>query len=212
MRVFATILLIVSVSVGVAVAQPRSAAPGEAGIGNPAGAPPDMMQITPGGPVPHRPNLADRGFAHMAAMGGQAEVALGRLAEQRSQTPPVRAFGEHMVADHTRANARLAALAQADRIVLPSELDQSYRDGLARLEQAQGREFDLSYIRGQIIGHQLMAQLFAYEVGSGQDPELKAFASQTLPVVLEHLRMAQQVYAELSGAGLPEAAAAGTGR
>ena len=45
-----------------------------------------------------------------------------------------------------------------------------------------------------------------YEIGSGQNPRLKDFASETLPVVLEHLAMAQRLDAELTGAGVPETA------
>ena len=39
--------------------------------------------------------------------------------------------------------------------------------------------------------HQKTAQLFEYEIGSGQDAQLKAFASDQLPVIFEHLRMAR---------------------
>ena len=43
-------------------------------------------------------------------------------------------------------------------------------------------------------------QLFEYEIGSGQDSQLKNFASQTLPVLMEHLEMAQTIDARLTGA------------
>ena len=43
-------------------------------------------------------------------------------------------------------------------------------------------------------------QLFEYEIGSGQDSQLKNFASQTLPVLMAHLEMAQNIEARLTGA------------
>jgi putative membrane protein len=53
-----------------------------------------------------------------------------------------------------------------------------------------------------VADHQKTAQLLEYEIGSGQDVELKSFASATLPVVLEHLRGAQEIQAELTGKAL----------
>ena len=39
--------------------------------------------------------------------------------------------------------------------------------------------------------HQETVQLFRTEAGSGQDPALKAFAQKTLPILEQHLQMAQ---------------------
>ncbi|HKU08751.1 MAG TPA: DUF4142 domain-containing protein, partial [Bradyrhizobium sp.] len=64
----------------------------------------------------------------------------------------------------------------------------------------------LMYIRGQIIDHQQTAQLLEYEIGSGQDEQLKSFASQVLPIVMQHLEMAQSIDARLTGTAAPEAA------
>ena len=43
------------------------------------------------------------------------------------------------------------------------------------------------------------AQLLEQEIRSGQDVELKSFASEILPVVLGHLEMAQSIEAEMTG-------------
>ncbi|MBV8523415.1 MAG: DUF4142 domain-containing protein, partial [Acetobacteraceae bacterium] len=45
-------------------------------------------------------------------------------------------------------------------------------------------------IAGQIQDHQRTVQLLEYEIGSGQDPDLKAFASEMLLHVIQHLQMA----------------------
>jgi putative membrane protein len=207
MRLLASTCLIALISVGSAWAQASNPpAREDPGIGNPAGMSPDKTEAAQGAPASHQPNTADRGFARAAAMGGAAEVAFGRLASQRGQSPAIREFGERMVADHTRANDQLLALANTDRIALPKAPDAEHQAMLERLTKAQGNAFDRDYIHGQIVDHQMTAQLLGYEIGSGEDPQLKAFASQTLPVVLQHLRMAQRIDAQLSGAGEPQAA------
>ena len=167
--------------------------------GNPAGATPGTESRS-GLPAANQPNVADRNFARAAAAGGLAEVELGRLADHNGQSPETRQFGQRMVNDHSKANDQLKELAEAANIPLPNAPgpeDEAMRE---RLDKMQGDAFDRDYIRGQITAHQETVQLFEYEIGSGQDSQLKNFASQTLPVLMEHLEMAQTIDARLTGA------------
>src|SRR4051794_31685345 len=56
---------------------------------------------------PHKLSKKDRSFAEEAAMGGMAEVELGKLAQQNAQSDDVKQFGSRMVQDHTNANQQL---------------------------------------------------------------------------------------------------------
>jgi putative membrane protein len=174
--------------------------------GNPAGMTPGTQQSAPGMLAPNQPNVADRNFARAAAAGGLSEVELGQLAEHEGQSSAVREFGQRMVSDHSKANAQLKELAAAASIPLPNTPDAEHRTMREQLDQAHGAAFDRPYIRGQVIDHQQTAQLLEYEIGSGQDAQLKDFASQVLPIVMQHLEMAQNIDAYLAGAAAPEAA------
>jgi putative membrane protein len=166
-------------------------APAMAQPGNPAG-------MTPGtGPL--EPNNPDRLFVRTAAIGGMAEDEFGQLAEQKGQSDAVKEFGRLMIADHGKANERLIDLAKEDGIAVPHELDAEHEAMRARLESLSGAEFDLAYLQVQVVDHQKTVQLLEYEIGSGQDVELKSFAAESLPVVLRHLRSAQDIQAELTG-------------
>jgi putative membrane protein len=103
-----------------------------------------------------------------------------------------------MVEDHGKANDTLKGLADTSKIPLPEELDPDHKRQRAELEKLEGAEFDLAYIRGQIVDHQKTVQLLIWEIGSGQDAELQRFASETLPTVLQHLQIARDLHAELS--------------
>ena len=66
----------------------------------------------------------------------------------------------------------------------------------AALKNTAGTAFDTAYIAGQVAGHIQMEQVMQTEIQSGSDPDLKAFAGKTLPVVQDHLKMAQQLQAQ----------------
>ncbi|MBV8578893.1 MAG: DUF4142 domain-containing protein [Acetobacteraceae bacterium] len=167
--------------------------------GNPAFAKPGTQSAS-GMPASNEANVTDRNFARAAAAGGLSEVELGRLADQKGQSSEARAFGQRMADDHSKANNQLKELAAAANIPLPdapSSDDQKMRE---QLDRTQGDAFDRDYVRGQIAAHQQAVQLFEYEIGSGQDSQLKSFASRTLPVLMQHLEMAKDMDAHLTGA------------
>jgi putative membrane protein len=190
MRGFAIVSLLGVLAAVQAAAQP--------GTGNPAATSPGASQSAPGASAPHQPNDNDRLFVHAAAVGGKAEVELGQLADRKGHSQAVKDFGRQMVADHGKANQQLMQLAQAANIPQPSQLDEEHNAMRSQLDKLSGREFDLAYIRGQVADHQKTAQLFEWEIGSGQDPQLKGFASQVLPVVLRHLDMASAIENQLT--------------
>ena len=175
---------------------------------NPAGMKPGTPETAPGVPAPNQPNQPDRTFIRAAAMGGHGEVDLGQLAEKQGQNSAIQNFARRLVQDHGKANEQLALLAQAAHVPLPSGPDAASKAMHARLASLQDGDFDRAYIRGQIEAHQVTAQLLAYEIGSGQDAQLQKFAEETLPIVLQHLALAQNIDAQLTGAAAPAAAMA----
>ncbi len=63
----------------------------------------------------------------------------------------------------------------------------------SRLAGLSGERFDRSYIKGQIHAHEAMLKLFQAEADEGRDRDLKAFAAQTVPVIQQHLSLAEQL-------------------
>ena len=169
------------------------------GVGNPAATPAGTPERAPGMPATHEPNDADRIFAREVLIGGRAEVIFGKLAADRAHATAVKQFAERMVQDHTRAGDKLMSLAKAAAVPIPEGLDRDHRTVQGELDTLNGAAFDDAYIRGQIADHQQTVQLLEFEVGSGQDPALKQFAVQTLPVVMRHLQMAQAIATETEG-------------
>jgi putative membrane protein len=58
-----------------------------------------------------------------------------------------------------------------------------------------GATFDKSYIKGMMQDHQEDIQEFETEANSGKDPDAKAFAAASLPMLKAHLKKIQAVAA-----------------
>jgi putative membrane protein len=142
----------------------------------------------------------DIDFAKKAAGDGMAEVELGRLAQQKAESDPVKQFGQRMVEDHSKANDELKSIAQTKGIDLPQELPPEAKQAYDDLQQKSGHDFDQTYMDLMVEDHQKAIDLFQQEAKSGKDPDLKNFAEQTLPTLQEHLRLAEQTQEQVTAA------------
>jgi len=152
-------------------------------------------------------NEADREFVSKAATGGTAEVELGRVATQRAVRPSVRSFAERMVADHGRANAELAALARRKGLDVPTALEPSQQAMRDRLSGLSGPDFDRAYMSEIVRDHTEDIALFERAPEISSDPDLKAWATRSLPMLRDHLALARQVNSEVVLGPVPAPAA-----
>lgn len=141
--------------------------------------------------------LPDTAFAAKAAVGGMAEVALGKMAAAKGTDKQVRDFGNMMVMDHGKANAELMSIAKTKNITLPAGLDAEHQAKSDSLSKLSGSAFDKAYVQTMIEGHQKTLALMQSEASGGKDTELKAFAAKTAPVVQMHLEHIQKIQGSL---------------
>lgn len=142
--------------------------------------------------------MSDEAFAKMAAEGGLAEVKLGQLAEEKGTSQAVQEFGKRMVTDHSKADDELKATAANDKITLPTEISANDKDVYNRLLKLSGAEFDRAYARDMVRDHSADIAEFRQEARNGKDASIKSFASQTLPTLEEHLKLAHQMLSSVS--------------
>jgi putative membrane protein len=129
----------------------------------------------------------DREFAMKAASGGLMEVALGKLAATNASSPKVKEFGRMMVTDHTKANTELKALAKRKNITIPTTPIEHHQKHIDELKSKKGADFDIAYVDMMVDDHKEDVEKFEDEVKKGNDADVKAFASKTLPVLNKHL-------------------------
>ena len=143
----------------------------------------------------------DRSFVRDAASGGKAEVELGKLAEQNAQSEQVKKFGQKMVQDHTAAKQKLEGIAKMKGVDLPQQLDAEQQQALGRLSKMRGAEFDRAYMQDMVKDHNKDVGEFRKEAQSGNDPDIREFARQTLPTIQQHEQMAKNVNGSLAETG-----------
>ena len=154
--------------------------------------------------------VSDTLFVKHAAKGGLAEVELGQLAADHASSEEVKKFGQRMVTDHGKANDELKSLAQQKNITLPTEIDAADKALHDRLSKLSGAAFDRAYMQHMLADHRKDVNEFKHESTAGKDPDVKAWASKTLPTLEEHLKQAQDTTKAVGTSGTARTGHKGT--
>lgn len=128
-----------------------------------------------------------------------AEIEQARIAERRASSPAVRAFAEHMIADHTASNGRVARLVSArGTLSLPSTTSrtlslQAELEGevLRRVPEAI---FDVSYVEQQIAAHERALSTIDEQLASAaEDQSVQELVAGERAMIAGHLAHAQSL-------------------
>lgn len=138
-------------------------------------------------------SVVDQHFIKKAAEGGLAEVELGKLATEKASSEDVKKFGQRMVDDHGKANDELKQLASSKGVEVPTSLSAKDKATKERLSKLSGEQFDKAYMNDMVKDHTQDVSEFKKESTSAKDPEVKNFASQTLPTLEDHLKQARSI-------------------
>lgn len=136
------------------------------------------------------PSTAD--FVREAAMSDMFETRSSELAAIRGDEP-TRAFAAKMNEDHQKSSSELARLVKPhiEQTPLPSVLDSNHQSMVDKLKELNGSEFTKQFRSDQVSAHQAAISLFQRYGEGGSDSAVKAFAKKMLPVLQEHLKMAE---------------------
>jgi len=139
-------------------------------------------------------SLTDQSFVTQAAQAGMAEVDLSNLALQKSQDSQIRSFAQRMVQDHGKANSELKPIAQKLGLQVPTDTDAKHKQELQKLGGESGAKFDAAYSKAMEKDHTKAVALFKEASKSDSlQPDLRNFATKTLPVLEDHHRMADNL-------------------
>jgi putative membrane protein len=146
----------------------------------------------------------DRKFVQETLKHGHAEVDLGKLASEKASNEAVKKFGQRMADDHGKAGEELKKIAQDKGLTPPTELDGKHKKLRDRLAKLSGPEFDRAYMDEMVKDHRKDVKEFQREAEKAKDPDVKSFASKTLPTLQDHLKEAETVHAQVKGSAKAE--------
>ena len=138
---------------------------------------------------------SDQKMVKDMAMANLAEIEAGRMAQTKSQNEQVKNFAQQMIDDHTKALAEVQQLAQAKGVALPTELDRTHKRRADKLASLSGDAFDRAYMnQSGLADHKKTHGLLKQAQSRAKDPDVKALAARTMPIVDQHLNSAQELH------------------
>jgi putative membrane protein len=149
----------------------------------------------------------DRSFIQELAQGNRVEVQLGRIAVQRATNPEVKEFAQRMIDDHSKLQSRLETFAAGRNMRLPSSTTAEQQNLVSRLQGLSGSEFDRQYITTMLEEHRNDVAKVQQHMTATQDPAVQELARDTLPILENHIRIAENVAGRMgipAGPGLNE--------
>ncbi|MGF7159264.1 putative membrane protein [Rhodoligotrophos appendicifer] len=137
-------------------------------------------------------------FMAKAIQTNLAEIALGKLSQEKAQDAKVRQYGEMMVKEHTEANAEAEALARSLNLTPPTAPSEDDQEIARKLSGLSGAAFDEEFVDAMVDGHEEAVAMFREQ--SEATDSVGQFAKKMLPHLEEHLRLAEALDDDADGA------------
>jgi len=140
--------------------------------------------------------LDTEAFVKKAGEINYAEIAMGQLALQKAARPDVKQYAMKLVQDHTKSNQEMLQLAAKNKWVLAGSADAKHQALAQKMAQLQPAEFDKEFIHHMVMGHKEAIRMFEAQSKNAKNADAKSFAEMQLPVLREHLKMAEKLHGD----------------
>ena len=196
-------LAMFGVLVTAAIAQAQYPQPGA----NPATQPAATPSMQPQNTQATNAKGNDAELAAWLIVDNHGEVALGKLAEERSNTDSVKKFAKQMVDDHSKFIEKLQPFAGASQsmsktatpgtlnvVELKQRLGQKCLESArAEMEKKSGADFDRCYL-GQQLGAHMMVLDTLEVFKEYASPDLRRVIDEGITTTQHHLKMVKDLY------------------
>jgi putative membrane protein len=140
----------------------------------------------------------DEEWLMMSIQGDLFEIQGGRIAQDKATTEQAKALGARLVKDHTQSLSDATELAQKLGIDVPDSPSPSQQWELRAVQQFMGTQFDKWYADLEVQDHIQDISEAQDEVDKGCNRKVRKDAQDEIPMLQEHLKLAQDVLASVS--------------
>jgi putative membrane protein len=143
----------------------------------------------------------DYAFIAQTHLGNHFQIDTGKLGETHAQSAAVRDYATLMDSSHVQVENNLMALLHKMNVEPPPTnlLSGAYKGLVKILNGEQGAAFDREYVRSQLDYQHANDALYRWEIQNGSNPDLKAYARDTLPKIDDHMHRVEALLAAETG-------------
>lgn len=184
--------------------------PGNTTAGTTPGSSPTMG--SPGDSTPtaagdtQSPSLSDGDIVAVVQAADRGEIDQAHEAVRKAKSARVKEFAQHMVTDHSAAEAKIASLDNKAGIsprenAVTAQLKSGGDQIMSNLKSSSGTDFDKTYIDAQVNQHTQVLDLLDNKlIPHAQNSDLAKALQEIRTKVASHLRHAQDIQTSLSQA------------
>ena len=147
--------------------------------------------------------VTDAQIASIVLTANQVDIDAGKLAEEKSTNPAVKAFAQLMIKDHTGVNEAAADLARRLNLTpqdnpTSQSLEKTGNETRERLRGRTGAAFDRAYVDNEVVYHTSVLEAIDQTlIPNAQNAELRALLVKVRPAFVAHLEHAKKLQASL---------------
>jgi len=151
-----------------------------------------MSSAMPAEPAANGP-VSDADFYAEAMKGDQKEINSAQLVEKSGSSADVKKLAKKIEADHAAYDKKIKAAAGSNA-TMPSAADTTD----SSLAGKTGADLDKAYVDAMVTDHQTDIPKFENAANNASTAEAKKLASDVLPTLREHLKMAQDLQQKMA--------------
>jgi putative membrane protein len=132
--------------------------------------------------------MTDQQFVDFAGQTDMVEINLGKLAQTSASSQAVKDYAQMLINDHSKDFNQLYDLAHQTNLTRPDAIDAEHNKMLIDpFQKLNGAAFDHHYIQEMVTGHTKAIAVYKKEAADAQNPAVKTYAENALPVLEKHL-------------------------
>jgi putative membrane protein len=132
--------------------------------------------------------MTDQQFVDFAGQTDMVEINLGKLAQDSASSQAVKDYAQMLIDDHSKDFNQLYDVAHQANLTRPDAIDAEHNKMMIDpFQKLKGAAFDHHYIQEMVTGHTKAIAVYKKEAADAQNPAVKTYAENALPVLEKHL-------------------------